>query len=249
MPTIRLGGEAEPFPGEDGPGTTARLRSREVEVGGVATRARLSSAARACPTVLLHGWLDNADTWLAVLDRLAVAGRPAIAYDLPGFGTAPPLDDGLGARPAGRLRRRRGRAEVAERVGEQGRRRRQLARRLGRAAARPGSRPAAGRDRPDRARPGCGWRRPSSPSTAIPAVSRIIGMPAPVPPAVVRSVAGQPLPPARVRRPRRRRPGRRRPLHPLPRRPAGDPASGSSTRSACAPSSTTRSTAPRSRSR
>ena len=57
------------------------------------TRA-VSSAGEGVPAVFLHGWLDNADTWLAVLDRLSVAGRPAIAYDLPGFGTAPPLDDG-----------------------------------------------------------------------------------------------------------------------------------------------------------
>jgi pimeloyl-ACP methyl ester carboxylesterase len=92
MPAIRLGGEAEPFPDGGGRGKTARLRSLEVEVGGVPTRA-LSAKGEGVPSVLLHGWLDNADTWLAVLDRLAVAQRPAIAYDLPGFGTAPPLDD------------------------------------------------------------------------------------------------------------------------------------------------------------
>ena len=46
------------------------------------------------PDRLLHGWMDNADTWRAVLQRLGDAGRPGIAYDLPGFGTAPPLEDG-----------------------------------------------------------------------------------------------------------------------------------------------------------
>jgi pimeloyl-ACP methyl ester carboxylesterase len=92
MPTIRLGGEAQPWR-DEAPEPTARLRSRRVEVGGIETRA-ISAPGEGAPAVLLHGWLDNADTWLAVLDRLAVAGRPAIAYDLPGFGTAPPLGPG-----------------------------------------------------------------------------------------------------------------------------------------------------------
>jgi pimeloyl-ACP methyl ester carboxylesterase len=92
MPAIRLGGDSQPWPG-DGRAPTARLRSREVEVGGVPTRA-VSSAGEGVPAVFLHGWLDNADTWLSVLDRLSVAGRTGIAYDLPGFGTAPPLGDG-----------------------------------------------------------------------------------------------------------------------------------------------------------
>ena len=92
MPAIRLGGDAQPWPG-DGRAPTARLRSKQVEVGGVPTRA-VSSAGEGVPAVFLHGWLDNADTWLSVLDRLSVAGRTGIAYDLPGFGTAPPLGDG-----------------------------------------------------------------------------------------------------------------------------------------------------------
>jgi pimeloyl-ACP methyl ester carboxylesterase len=90
MPTIRLGGDGSPLHDGGEPGRTARLRTKRVTVGRVATRA-LSARGDGVPTVLLHGWLDNADTWLAVLDRLAVAGRPAVAYDLPGFGTAPPL--------------------------------------------------------------------------------------------------------------------------------------------------------------
>ena len=223
MPTIRLGGEAQPFPGDgrarhDRPPAQPRGRGRRGRRPG---RSRL--AARARPAVLLHGWLDNADTWLAVLDRLAVAGRPAIAYDLPGFGTAPPLEHGLGARPAGRLRRRRGRAEAAERVGERGRRRRQLARRLGRAAPRrgPGDLPLAGIVPIGPA----GIRMAPAFFTLdrMPAVSRIIGMPAPVPPAVVRSVAGSLYRQLAFADPGGRRQGGRRPLHPLPRRPAGDP--------------------------
>ena len=164
MPAIRLGGEARPVPERDGRGKTARLRSREVEVGGVATRA-VSASGEGVPTVLLHGWLDNADTWLAVLDRLAVAGRPAIAYDLPGFGTAPPLDKGSVLDQL---------VEFAADGGRRGRRARRGAR-----SSSPATRSAAGSrcgspsdsdlplagDRPDRPRRGCGWRRPSSPST------------------------------------------------------------------------------------
>jgi pimeloyl-ACP methyl ester carboxylesterase len=188
MPAIRLGGEAQPFPGEDGPGRTARLRSREVEVGGVQTRA-ISARGEGVPTVLLHGWLDNADTWLAVLDRLAVAERPAIAYDLPGFGTAPPLDSGsvldqlvdftaaaveAAAEASGRKVVVAGNSLggwVALRLAEDSK--------LPLAGIVPIG-PAGVRMAPafftlDR----------------IPAVSRIIGMPAPVPPAMVRSVAGR----------------------------------------------------------
>jgi pimeloyl-ACP methyl ester carboxylesterase len=187
MPTIRLGGDSQPRPG-DGRAPTARLRSREVEVGGVPTRS-VSSAGEGVPAVLLHGWLDNADTWLSVLDRLSVAGRAAIAYDLPGFGSAPRLGPGsvldqlvdfaaaavesaaeasgtkvvvagnsLGGWVALRL------AELSE---------------LPLAGVVPVG-PAGIRMSPlfftlDR----------------VPAVSRIIGVPAPVPPAVVRGVAGR----------------------------------------------------------
>ena len=62
-------------------------------VGGIETRATWSNG-RGDPTVLLHGWMDNADTWLEVLDLLAARELPAIAYDQPGFGVAPPLDGG-----------------------------------------------------------------------------------------------------------------------------------------------------------
>jgi pimeloyl-ACP methyl ester carboxylesterase len=38
--------------------------------------------------VLLHGFSDSADTWRPLLERLARAGRRAVAIDLPGFGVA-----------------------------------------------------------------------------------------------------------------------------------------------------------------
>jgi pimeloyl-ACP methyl ester carboxylesterase len=40
------------------------------------------------PVVLFHGYADSADTWRQALDLLARRGRRAIAFDLPGFGTA-----------------------------------------------------------------------------------------------------------------------------------------------------------------
>jgi pimeloyl-ACP methyl ester carboxylesterase len=46
------------------------------------------------PIALFHGWADSADTWRQALALIARQGRPAIAVDLPGFGTADPLDDG-----------------------------------------------------------------------------------------------------------------------------------------------------------
>jgi pimeloyl-ACP methyl ester carboxylesterase len=188
MPTIRLGGEAQTFPGEGGPGKTARLRSREVEVGGVPTRA-ISARGQGVPAILLHGWLDNADTWLSVLDRLAVAGRPAIAYDLPGFGAAPRLEKGsvldqLVDFAAAAV------TEVAERseskvvvAGNS------LGGWVALRLAQDPDLPLAGIVPIGPA----GVRMAPAFFTLdrIPAVSRIIGMPAPVPPQVTRSVAGR----------------------------------------------------------
>jgi pimeloyl-ACP methyl ester carboxylesterase len=55
--------------------------------GGVSTRV-LSVSGSGIPIVLLHGFADTADTWRAVLDRLAARGHRAVAVDLPGFGAA-----------------------------------------------------------------------------------------------------------------------------------------------------------------
>ena len=60
-----------------------RIKTRSIEARGDGTA-----------TLLLHGWCDSADTWLAVLERISRRGGSAIAYDLPGFGVAPPLNDG-----------------------------------------------------------------------------------------------------------------------------------------------------------
>jgi alpha-beta hydrolase superfamily lysophospholipase len=40
------------------------------------------------PVVLLHGYADSADTWRQSLALLARSGQRAVAFDLPGFGTA-----------------------------------------------------------------------------------------------------------------------------------------------------------------
>jgi pimeloyl-ACP methyl ester carboxylesterase len=46
------------------------------------------------PIVMFHGYADSADTWRQTLAVLARQGRRAIAVDLPGFGTADPLERG-----------------------------------------------------------------------------------------------------------------------------------------------------------
>jgi pimeloyl-ACP methyl ester carboxylesterase len=187
-PAIRLGGEQAAI--EHAAPTTppARLRREEVTVGLVATRS-IVAEGEGVPAVLLHGWMDNADTWLAVLERLANAGCPGVAYDLPGFGTAPPLADGsvvdqladfaaaaveLAAEQAGR--------EVVVAGNSLG----------GWAALRLAERgdlPLAGVVAIGPA----GIKMAPFFFTAdrIPAVSRVIGLPAPVPPAVVRSIMGR----------------------------------------------------------
>ena len=92
-PAIRLGGERPDIEHAAPKAAPARLHREAVVVGEIETRS-ISVAGKGNPTLFLHGWMDNADTWRAVLHRLGDAGRPGIAYDLPGFGTAPPLDDG-----------------------------------------------------------------------------------------------------------------------------------------------------------
>jgi pimeloyl-ACP methyl ester carboxylesterase len=72
---------------------TEPLIEHRLDLGGYDTRA-LELEGEGPPIVLLHGYADSADTWRRVLDRLARRGRRALAVDLPGFGIAPPLDDG-----------------------------------------------------------------------------------------------------------------------------------------------------------
>jgi pimeloyl-ACP methyl ester carboxylesterase len=187
MPTIRLGGEQDPWSDGGGAGQTARLRSRRVTIGEVPTRA-VSAKGEGTPTVLLHGWLDNADTWLAVLDRLAVAGRPAVAYDLPGFGTAPPLGPGSVLDQLVEFA-----ADAVEQAADKAGTKVVVAGNSlgGWTALRLAERkelPIAGIVPIGPA----GIRMAPAFFTIdrVPAVSRIIGLPAPLPPAVVRSVAG-----------------------------------------------------------
>ncbi len=66
-----------------------------LELGGVRTRA-LELEGDGPPLVLLHGFADSADTWRRALDLLARRGRRALAVDLPGYGAAEPLQEGVG---------------------------------------------------------------------------------------------------------------------------------------------------------
>ena len=67
------------------------LFEHRLELSGFETRA-LELEGTGPPLILLHGFADSADTWRLVLDRLGRADRSAVALDLPGFGTADPLD-------------------------------------------------------------------------------------------------------------------------------------------------------------
>lgn len=69
------------------------LFDHRLALAGYQTRA-LELEGDGPPLLLLHGYSDSADTWRLLLDRLARAGRRAVALDLPGFGTADPLHEG-----------------------------------------------------------------------------------------------------------------------------------------------------------
>src|SRR5215211_6063396 len=69
------------------------LFEHRLELAGYRTRA-LELEGEGPPLLLLHGFADSADTWRIVLDRLARAGRRALALDLPGYGAASPLKGG-----------------------------------------------------------------------------------------------------------------------------------------------------------
>jgi len=69
------------------------LIEHRLELGGFATRA-LELEGEGVPLLLVHGFADSADTWRRTLDRLARAGRRALAVDLPGFARASDLYEG-----------------------------------------------------------------------------------------------------------------------------------------------------------
>jgi pimeloyl-ACP methyl ester carboxylesterase len=69
------------------------LFEHRLTLAGYETRA-LELEGDGPPLLLLHGYSDSADTWRLLLDRLGRAERRALALDMPGFGTAGPLDEG-----------------------------------------------------------------------------------------------------------------------------------------------------------
>ena len=84
------------------------LFEHRLYLAGYRTRA-LELEGDGPPLLLLHGFSDSADTWRILMDRLARAGRRALAVDLPGLrhvrrAERPRADAG----PAPPLRRRRG---------------------------------------------------------------------------------------------------------------------------------------------
>lgn len=187
-PAIRLGDRDGPRREADPPEPINRLRRRRVTVGGIETRAAWSHGDGAS-AVLLHGWMDNSDTWLEVLNLLAARDIAAIAYDQPGFGVAPPLDPArevldqlvdFGARAVIRAAERSGKPVVL--VGNS------LGGWTALRLAQHSELPIAGVVAIGPA----GIRMAPLFFTVdrIPAVSQLISLPAPVPESVVRSVAG-----------------------------------------------------------
>jgi pimeloyl-ACP methyl ester carboxylesterase len=69
------------------------LFQHRIDVAGHSTRA-IESPGEGPGIVLLHGWGDSAEVWLAVLAELSARERRAIAVDLPGFGQATALKPG-----------------------------------------------------------------------------------------------------------------------------------------------------------
>ena len=218
-PAIRLGdqgGDERQAP----PPPAPRLDRARLELDGVATRM-IRTRGHGAPAVLLHGWLDNAETWLAVLERLAAIDRAAIAYDQPGFGVAPPLG------PGNVLDQLADFAEeaVIQAAAQTKRKVVVVGNSLGGWVA---LRLAERRDLP------IAGVVPIGPAgirmaplffsaDRIPAVSQIIGLPAPVPPAVTRRVVGRLYRALAFGDPGLDRPGGRGPLHALQRRAPGDP--------------------------
>jgi pimeloyl-ACP methyl ester carboxylesterase len=65
----------------------AAIRTRSARYAGYATR-ELVVEGEGPGFVLLHGFGQASDCWRLILERMARAGRSAVAVDLPGFGQA-----------------------------------------------------------------------------------------------------------------------------------------------------------------
>ena len=72
------------------------LFEHRLRIDGYETRA-LELEGDGPGLVLLHGWGDSADTWRRLLAELGTRDRRAIAVDLPGFGYASRLPQGVRA--------------------------------------------------------------------------------------------------------------------------------------------------------
>jgi pimeloyl-ACP methyl ester carboxylesterase len=65
---------------------TAGVHESVIDVGGVGTFVRRSTAGEGLPTILVHGNPDSSLQWVPFLARAEEVGGPVIAPDLPGFG-------------------------------------------------------------------------------------------------------------------------------------------------------------------
>ena len=187
MPTIRLGGEQEPWSDGDGPGATARLRSRQVTIGDVPTRAVSADGEGRRPCSCTAG-----STTPTPGSRCSIGSRS------PGARRSPTTCPGS-------ARRRRwapGRCSTSSSSSPPTRSRRRPSESGCKVVVAGNS--LGGwtalrlAERSDLPLAGVVAIGPAGIKMApafftldrVPAVSRIIGLPAPVPPAVVRSVAG-----------------------------------------------------------
>lgn len=73
------------------------VTERRSKLAGYETRvleAGASDGVSGPPFLLIHGFADSGDTWRALMPKLAEAGRPVMAIDLPGFGAGGPVAAG-----------------------------------------------------------------------------------------------------------------------------------------------------------
>jgi pimeloyl-ACP methyl ester carboxylesterase len=71
--------------------TREPLLEYRLDLGDAGSTRALELEGDGPALLLLHGFADSADTWRLTLDRLALAGRRALAIDLPGFAHGPAL--------------------------------------------------------------------------------------------------------------------------------------------------------------